>query len=137
MLNIKEALGATFIEKRVQNGVKVLDNYDPEWFNKIDLELLNLGNCMNCVLGQLFEKQWEQYSRSIKEDINNPYSYGKNNLFHGNNDYCIIMSIHCGFSSYNDEIYPELTDEWERVVLERRKSSQVSVAEEELELATC
>lgn len=37
----------------VARGMELLDNYDPEWVDKIDLPSLRLHNCCRCVLGQL------------------------------------------------------------------------------------
>jgi hypothetical protein len=40
---------------RVARGAALLDSYDPQWYDKIDLDTLDLGNTSWCVLGQLFE----------------------------------------------------------------------------------
>lgn len=40
--------------ERVQRGARLLDEKVPEWFNKIDIETLNIASCLKCVLGQLF-----------------------------------------------------------------------------------
>jgi hypothetical protein len=42
------------IEERVARGAALLDEYVPAWFNKVDLDRLDIGNCTNCILGQVF-----------------------------------------------------------------------------------
>lgn len=38
----------------VMNGVELLDNKFPEWKELVDLDKLDIENCDNCILGQLF-----------------------------------------------------------------------------------
>lgn len=42
------------IQERVRAGVSLLDEQVPNWWNRIDLDELDIGSCYNCVLGQLF-----------------------------------------------------------------------------------
>ena len=58
----------------VQRGARFLDERDPDWYRKIDLDTLNLGSSCACVLGQLHlfkhprtEKKWVAYSRELLE----------------------------------------------------------------------
>lgn len=40
-------------KRRVARGVKFLDAVDPDWFNRIDTETLNLNNINHCVVAQI------------------------------------------------------------------------------------
>lgn len=42
------------IEQRVADGAAWLDEKYPGWFDKIDLAILDLGSCTQCVLGQVY-----------------------------------------------------------------------------------
>ena len=64
------------IEELVQNGMTVLDQYDPEWFNKINLDTLELSGCHKCILGQLFYDQWYNEEHHCAD----PFGYGKMTL---------------------------------------------------------
>lgn len=43
------------IQEAAARGAELLDKYQPDWFQKIDLEDLDLGGCYYCILGQLFD----------------------------------------------------------------------------------
>jgi hypothetical protein len=63
---------------QVNAGIKLLDEQQPGWRDKIDLETLNLGSCSVCVLGQIFGDYEEG---TIELDIeDDPYQYGFNAL---------------------------------------------------------
>jgi len=38
----------------IQNGASLLDNHMPNWYDKIDLEKLDMFSCEHCILGQLY-----------------------------------------------------------------------------------
>lgn len=42
------------VADRVARGAAWLDEKYPQWFSKIDLSILDLGNCTQCVLGQVY-----------------------------------------------------------------------------------
>ena len=44
----------TVAKARVKQGAKFLDRSHKDWFLKIDLKILDLDDCMDCVLGQLY-----------------------------------------------------------------------------------
>jgi hypothetical protein len=44
----------TTIDDRVSAGAKWLDSNRPGWWQRIDLETLDLGDSCRCVLGQLY-----------------------------------------------------------------------------------
>jgi len=118
-------------EDRVEKGAKLLDEYDPDWFKKIDLDTLQLYNCVFCVLGQLFRKP-----HNVE---NNPYCEGLRILF--NNDYGTDTNhesaLNHGFICPSDNIYrhylgiSDLTKAWKEVILARRRQTPV---EQKLEL---
>jgi hypothetical protein len=40
---------------RAIRGARYLDEYDPTWHERVHPDVLQMDNCYNCVLGQLFE----------------------------------------------------------------------------------
>jgi hypothetical protein len=46
----------------VTRGAALLDREFPGWAERIDLPTLDLGDCYQCILGQLFEEAAELYS---------------------------------------------------------------------------
>ena len=42
------------IEERVARGAAWLDRHEPGWVDDIDLDVLDIEDCSDCVLGQLF-----------------------------------------------------------------------------------
>ena len=38
----------------VRDAAKRLDEIEPNWFNKIDFETIDMNDCKNCILGQIF-----------------------------------------------------------------------------------
>lgn len=42
------------LEQYVQRGERWLDKQDPLWFQKIDLAILDMGDGLDCIIGQLF-----------------------------------------------------------------------------------
>lgn len=55
---------ADTIAERVAAGARWLDEYEPGWVDRIDLESLDLGSCDRCIAGQLLgdfvnvDEQW-------------------------------------------------------------------------------
>lgn len=49
-----ETLYATKEAQLVARGIEWLDDTDPDWFNKVDLEKFSFWQCDRCVLGQAF-----------------------------------------------------------------------------------
>lgn len=50
---------ASTAEEAVARGVELLDEKVPGWWRVIDLEALDLYDCFNCMLGQLFGHKTE------------------------------------------------------------------------------
>ncbi len=41
------------LQQLIQRGITFLDNFDPFWRRKIDLEIFDIGNPAFCLIGQL------------------------------------------------------------------------------------
>jgi hypothetical protein len=57
-----ELIGLTpesIAEQRARDGAAFLDERDPGWVERIDLRILDLGECDQCVLGQLFGQEYK------------------------------------------------------------------------------
>jgi hypothetical protein len=46
--------------ERVDRGAALLDEYDPDWWEVIDLDRLDISSWRSCVLGQLAEANVDQ-----------------------------------------------------------------------------
>lgn len=58
------------LEERVDRGARFLDEKEPGWWDKIDLETLNMKNCYLCILGQLTGDYFiNKYFRIDKADL--------------------------------------------------------------------
>jgi hypothetical protein len=44
----------TTASERVTRGARVLDEVCPGWVKRIDLAVLDIASCLDCVLGQLY-----------------------------------------------------------------------------------
>lgn len=42
----------------VSRGAALLDEFEKEWFKKIDVNRLFMSSCTACVLGQLYKDYW-------------------------------------------------------------------------------
>ncbi len=97
--------------KAVQEGMKWLDTTYPNWVGRIDLDHLEMADCMQCVLGQAF---------------GNYHCDGTANLSYNDR-------IRCGFTidallsdrpDEEDEAdWDELQNEWVRQIKNRREKS--------------
>ena len=89
------------VEDRVARGVKLLEVDLPDWFNHVNLGILDMGNIYLCVLGQIFGDWGLGCSRlGIDSTICDYY----------------------GFDGYTKMDYLLLEAEWARVVRERRSA---------------
>lgn len=97
------------VSKRVKGGAALLDEKVPEWYNKVNLDSLNMNSYTNCVLGQCFpgmsyfEEVWPKLGIEGDE-----------------------MEEELGFAlpvirrdSEVNKLYGNLTQEWTKVILER------------------
>lgn len=92
------------IANRIEAGAKLLDENYPGWANKIDLDLLNLSRCDDCVLGQLHPRAHHPFQRGLKKiGVNYEDAW------------------RCGFDTRTcTECWDRLTDRWRRVIEWRR-----------------
>lgn len=95
------------IAERVANGVEWLDENMPLWANIVHTESLDLQDGCNCVLGQLFGAYYEAPDEACWDHDTNAY----------------VGDVR-GFNGDDSGDYRSLTDEWRRVITERRAVSQ-------------
>lgn len=76
-------------------GVKYLEQeFGKDWFNKIDLDTLDMSNIDKCIIGQLSEKGYKDYVESIGL-VFGFYCYNKSNVFSSNyKEYSLHMQQH-------------------------------------------
>ena len=95
--------------KTVDRGAAFLDEREPEWWKKIDVETLSLGSFCNCVLGQLYlaehpkTRSSSPYHAKCKELRISPWS------------------ADLGFFTFRS--YENLTTAWRRLIRKRQKAS--------------
>lgn len=58
-----EILESEFVRQSVKRGAALMDENDPRWFEKINLESLDMKNPCLCVLGQVYGR----YGSGLKE----------------------------------------------------------------------
>lgn len=136
------------ITERVAKGAAFLDEHFTGWWERIDLNTLNIDSCDNCVLGQLWctapqeeqgqivaqavqsmvAKRWDlQMAHQIMRE-QTPYgriatAYEELNLS-GTWD----LGFNYGNPTYADlDEAQDLTDEWTRVVIQRRLDAHPDV----------
>lgn len=63
------------IPEEVKAGMELLDQEVPGWREKIDLDSLDLSDCYECILGQVFG-HFNEGRRMIAEVDNDPGKYG-------------------------------------------------------------
>ncbi len=91
------------IPDRVSAGMAWLDEHEPGWDQRIDLKTLDVESGCHCVLGQL-EDTGETYNPGFKE--------------------APAMGFYLASCSTNrHEEYVQLTVEWTRRIIERRKDA--------------
>lgn len=117
--------------QRVEAGAAYLDGVLPGWWEKIDLETLNLGSNCRCVLGQLaVDIAWDtrdfQLLRAARADGFNcwvskhlaplpaiGFKESERMGFDLSDSECIEAE---------DELYGALTAEWRNLITERRSA---------------
>jgi hypothetical protein len=91
------------IRDRVARGAALLDEKRPGWDARVDLAVLDLASCRQCVVGQLFGEEFGNW----------PYLAGLQALG------IPLGAGRHGFDAL-DEQFPALTAEWRRVIAARR-----------------
>jgi hypothetical protein len=112
------------IPERVARGAAALDERKPGWNEQIDLDVLDLNNCNNCILGQLYGHyagapqalKWLD-PLDVAGYIAPDYGFDRRpSLFVGDADYRALAE------EAADAEYDALTEEWRRVITARRSS---------------
>ena len=67
-------MNSTEIAQAVHAGADLLDHARPGWYRRIDLDLLNLDSCFDCILGQAYGEEFSALSNRPPR-INTPYKY--------------------------------------------------------------
>lgn len=110
----QEILAPPTVESRVAAGVKVLDQHEPGWEKLIDLERLNIDSMERCVIGQLYGDFGVTYYPDIGNKHVRRMSAGLRAALTG-------KSFDLGFGMKGGEDPANLTAEWERVILKKRR----------------
>lgn len=98
------------IPVNVQRGVDLLDEIDPSWPSKINVDKLDLSSTCNCVLGQIEGKEnsrtprFDRYSRRLNR-INGEAKRDPSKF---------------GFDHRRSQLYENLTAAWKHVITERQ-----------------
>lgn len=101
------------VDERVQRGIKMLDEVRPGWRESIDLDTLALADCEQCVLGQVFREEFDDFSSDAEGFFySDPFTYGVDVLCQ--ETYCPPSSL--GFDGRDDDMW-ELQAAWERALL--------------------
>lgn len=101
-------------EEQINNGVKLLNEKKPNWFNFINLNKLNMENGQNCLLSQIYQKHYKDSINILftTEEIDKDLDY------------------YYGFGLDNWDYYPILTEEWKEVITKLRNGSILDIDQE-------
>lgn len=97
------------ITERVAAGAAWLDEHEPGWIKRIDIGVLDISSCANCVLGQVFG----DFDDARRDAWLNPPEH----------DRMTDPGRRRGFMTPDPgafEQYETLTAEWKRFIQERR-----------------
>jgi hypothetical protein len=140
------------VAERVARGAAWLDEKYPQWFTKIDLSILDLGDCTQCVLGQVYTgvipaaEQGQVLAQAIRSVTQGwpdaqewADDYRLQVLSNQMGGYHILTDFHelpedgqwHGFVATVDSLevdggrgeYVELLDEWTRMILSKRMAA--------------
>jgi hypothetical protein len=116
-------------DEAVAKGAKLLDEHEPAWYERIDLDRLDQNSSKNCVLAQLFNGEFYRALDffGIEEVDSRLYGFSGNSPFRN-------------WADHNASTKP-LTDAWKAFILARRAQltsesvapPQVTVTVSELE----
>lgn len=103
------------IPQRVDAGAAYLDEHRPGWWQRTDVDGLDLTNPCHCVLGQEYGSFWAVPPLK-KYEVDGPF--GDDELAE-----VLAFAVPLGFDSGDDEGWgqvAELTAEWRRLIESRR-----------------
>lgn len=95
----------TIHHSRVAKGAALLDEMEPGWYQKIDLDTLSLGSCSTCVIGQLYGYYCERSLIALGLDYESDYIFGFDAQFRN--------------GQYEEETYLTLTSLWREEINQR------------------
>jgi len=104
----------TTIDERVAAGAKWLDEHRPGWWQRIDLDTLNLGDPCQCVLGQLYGH----------------FVYAPDEIWTNNLSFAGGFNAEVGLRGDYDETVTEfaaLTAAWRTLIQARRDETAVTM----------
>jgi hypothetical protein len=103
---------------RVALGAALLDEKDPGWWLRIDLDTLALSSSCRCVLGQLCPPEVQSAA------LQDPYFAYAEQLSGRTCSHQDEWAIARGFTAQGREItFADLTGEWKRLIAERRAAA--------------
>ena len=88
------------LSESVQRGIVLLDRKQPDWFTRIDTQRLDINECYDCILGQLFGS----------------YTEGRKQL-----DLLDRYDASTGFIGDNESYGVILTEYWRAAIRERMR----------------
>lgn len=94
------------LDKRVQNGMHLLDEVQPGWIERVNVEALDQINDATCVAGQVYG-DYQTAVRVLKFDKPKEVLYGF---------YCDYAGYTCNYDSNL------LTNAWKQAILKRRSN---------------
>lgn len=114
------------LEDRVARGADWLDTNYPDWWRTINLDLLDVGDCTVCVLGQLygdFEEGARRFAQSHGLDVFDHDTYGTQT------DVAVEFAWQGGFDVIREiELpqyeYPRMNLLWDQLIRDRRAQVQ-------------
>lgn len=106
--------------EKVKRGMALLDQFEPGWVDKVDLQALQISHPMFCVLGQVYG----EFDEATKQFWGSESSA-----------YRLAMAQAHGFDRSVGSEYAELTDVWHLAIMMRR-STPVEQVEELRELVS-
>lgn len=102
----------TLTHTGVENGVTWLDANIPDWIDRIDVDTLDLQDCVKCVLGQLFDPTEPGAPQEY-----GGFTYASNRYFSRDFETLVFYGFEADTERHS---YDELTEAWRSVILERR-----------------
>ena len=99
----------------VKRGADVLDKQMPDWLHRVDLDRLDLGSCVQCVLGQLSGRHdfaaYESVLRELAPEDENEEDWAERHGFD---------------TSSLDYDYEELTTAWKQYITGRQTGEEAA-----------
>lgn len=84
---------------RISKGVKWLNATKPNWFKKINVDSLDLGDSTSCILGQAFDSYWykvRQAGEAMEDDkmeADEAHEHGFVEATRSESDYDLLSSL--------------------------------------------